>query len=294
MIAADLVGEAWKWLTEPFYFQFLQRAFVSAFVIGALCGLVGVYVTLRRLSYIGTGLAYSIFGGAVVSYALKINFYLGSTAWGFLAALLIIWTARRPGIEADAVIGVISTASFAIGVVILSVLREFNTDFDAALFGNILSINNEDMYVIVGTGLVISLLIFFLYKQLLFTTFDSQVAAIYGVKTTWIDLIFALILAAIVITSMQVVGVTLIAASLITPPTIARLLTNSFNKMLLFSVLIGAFGGLLGVYASWYLNWATGATIVLTHSTLFGLVLIYTNLRRIRLVHTSKQAAKTS
>jgi len=275
----DLLANIWQWLTEPFAYAFVQRAFLSALLIGALCGLVGVYVVLRRMSYIGHGLSYAIFGGAVISVVLQINFYLGATTWGFLSAMLIIWTSRKRTIGADAAIGIITTASFAIGVILISAVEGLRADFDAALFGNILSLNDQDMYVVIATAVGICLLIFLNYKQLLFTTFDPEVAAVYGVNTARLDALFSLIVAALLIASMQIVGVTLIAAALITPPTIARMLTNNFHKLTLLSVIIGAFGGVTGVYASWYLDWATGATIVATYATLFILLLVGQSIR---------------
>jgi manganese/iron transport system permease protein/iron/zinc/copper transport system permease protein len=290
----SLFAELWRVLAEPFTFGFLQRALLGALLIGAMCGLIGVYVVLRRMSYIGHGLSYAIFGGAVVSTVLQINFYLGATAWGFLAALLIIWTSRKRIIGADAAIGIITTASFAIGVIVISVLRDFRADFDAALFGNILSIREGDLTAIVVVALLMGGLVFVFYKQLLFTAFDPEVAGIYGVRTGWIDALFALMLAAVIIVAMQVVGVTLIAASLITPPAIARLLTNSFSRMLLISTVVGAFGGVVGVYASWYLDWATGATIVMTHAALFVAALGYSNLLRPRLLARAQPLAERS
>jgi ABC-type Mn2+/Zn2+ transport system permease subunit len=291
---ADMWNTLWNTLIEPFSFPFLQRAFLCAFLVGGLCGLVGAYVVLRRISYIGHGLSYAIFGGAVVSHVLKINFYLGSTTWGFLSALLIIWSGRQHRIGADAAIGIITTASFAVGVILLSAVHDARTNFDAALFGNILSVRTADMYVVLGVAIVIGLIIFCFYKQLLFTTFDPEVAAIYGVKTRRIDALFSFILAALLIAAMQIVGVTLIAASLITPPTVARLLTNSFHRLLLLSTAIGAAGGVVGVYASWYLNWATGATIVVTHATLFVLVFLYSSSRISRLRSTALQSQSLS
>ncbi len=276
-LAVEFWADPWQWLTEPFKYEVMQRAFICAPLIGALCGLVGVYVVLRRMSYIGHGLSHSIFGGAVVSYALKLNFYIGASFWGFLSALLIIWTSRKRKIGADAAIGIITTASFAIGVIIISVQRNLRTNFDAALFGNVLGIADQDMWVVLGTAVAICVLVFVFYKQLLFTTFDPEVAAIYGVKTGWIDGLFSLLLASLLIASMQIVGVTLIAASLITPPIVARLLTDSFHRLVWISIGVGAFGGIVGMYASWHLNWATGATIVVTHALLFVLALGYSN-----------------
>jgi ABC-type Mn2+/Zn2+ transport system permease subunit len=277
MILAQMtvLGSLWTWLTEPFQYPFIQRAFLCAFLVGGLTGVIGVYVVLRRISYIGHGLSYSIFGGAVISAAIGLNIYLGATVWGVLAAVVIFWLGRQRQINADAAIGIVTTASFAIGIILLSTVHDLRSGFDAALFGNILSLRPEDTTLILGVSLLIAVVLLRWYRPLLFTTFDPTVARVYGVKTGWIDLLLSLILAGVLIVAMQIVGVTLIAASLITPPSIARLLTHSFHKVIGLALLIGALGGVVGVYASWHLNWATGATIVLTHTILFGLAVLY-------------------
>ncbi len=217
--------------TEPFQFEFFRNGTIAAVITGGLCGLIGVYIVLRGMSYIGHGLSHAIFGGAVVSFVLQFNFYLGAGLWGFIAALLINQTVRRTKLSADAAIGVITTASFAVGVALISRYRRFTRSFDAALFGNILGVQTQDVLVIAGIALLVVVLILFLYKQLLFTTFDASVAQVYGVKTGWVETLFALALAAALIGSMQILGVTLIAAALVVPAITARLLTDSFNRM---------------------------------------------------------------
>lgn len=238
-------------------------------MVGALCGLIGVYIVLRGMSYIGHGLSHAIFGGAVVSFVMTWNFYLGAGIWGFLAAVLINQTVRRTHISADAVIGVITTASFAIGVALISRYRSFTRSFDAALFGNILGVTVQDVWIVAGVTLTVLIIIFFMYKQLLFTTFDSEVAQVYGVKTELVDTAFSLVLAAGLIVSMQILGVTLIAAALVIPAITARLLTDSFNRMVILSTLIGALTGITGMYLSYYIDVASGATIVLVQAMIF-------------------------
>jgi ABC-type Mn2+/Zn2+ transport system permease subunit len=275
-------------LLEPFEFSFFRNGTLAAVLVGALCGLIGVYIVLRGMSYIGHGLSHAIFGGAVVSSVLQWNFYLGAGLWGFIAAMLINQTVRRTKIKADAAIGVITTASFAIGVVLISRARRFTTDFDAALFGNVLGVGADDVLVVAGVTALVGGLVFFLYKQLLFTTFDSEVAQVYGVQTGWVDTLFALALAAALIVSMQILGVTLIAAALVVPAITARLLTDSFNRMVLLSTLIGAATGFLGMYLSYYLDIASGASIVLFQAALFVLTMVVMSLRRrlgARLIH---------
>jgi manganese/iron transport system permease protein/iron/zinc/copper transport system permease protein len=276
-------------LLEPFQFEFFRNGTLAAIMVGGLCGLLGVYIVLRGMSYIGHGLSHAIFGGAVASFVMQINFYIGAGIWGFFAAVLINQTARRTRISADAAIGVITTASFAVGVALISRYRRFTRSFDAALFGNILGVQGEDVLVVASVSLLIALVILLLYKQLLFTTFDASVAQIYGVRTEWVETFFALMLAAALIVSMQILGVTLVAAALIIPAITARLLTDSFSRMMLYSTLIGATSGLLGMFLSFYADVASGATIVLLQSAFFVAGLAFSALRKQaerRLMHT--------
>lgn len=276
-------------LVEPFQFAFFRNGTIAAVLIGALCGGIGVYIVLRGMSYIGHGLSHAIFGGAVIAYVISWNFYLGAGLWGFFAAVLINQTVRRTKIGADAAIGVITTASFAIGVALVSRYRHFTRSFDAALFGNILGVSPGDVWVIVGVTVLVAVVLFFFYKQLLFTTFDSEVAQVYGVPTAWVDTLFALVLAAALIVSMQILGVTLIAAALVIPAITARLLTDSFNRMMLLSVVIGALTGFCGIYISYYVDVASGASIVLVQATIFAVALLISSWRKRagrRLLHT--------
>lgn len=276
-------------LLRPFQFEFFRNGTIAAVMVGGLCGLIGVYIVLRGMSYIGHGLSHAIFGGAVVSYLMSWNFYLGAGLWGFVAALLINQTVRRTKINADAAIGVITTASFATGVALISRYRHFNRNFDAALFGNILGVSQSDVWVVAAVTLMIAGIIFFLYKQLLFTTFQAEVAEVYGVKTQWVDTMFALVLAAVLIASMQILGVTLIAAALVIPAITARLMTDSFSRMSVLSTVIGTLTGFIGMYLSYYADIASGASIVLLQAMVFGLALTITSLQKHaarRLLHT--------
>jgi manganese/iron transport system permease protein/iron/zinc/copper transport system permease protein len=264
---------------EPFAFAFFRHALLAATMVGALCGLIGVFIVLRRMSYIGHGLSHAVFGGAVVSYVISWNFYLGAGIWGFLSALLINATARRRAIGADAAIGIVTTASFAVGVALISKTRSFTRNFEAALFGNILGVTERDLVIIAAVTFTVLIAVFFGYKQLLFATFDAELAAVYGVRTAWIETGFALALAATVVASMNVVGVTLIAAAIVIPPTTARLLTDSFGRMLVLSTLIGGGAGFAGMFLSYTYDIASGAAIVLLSAAIFAVVYAVTALR---------------
>ena len=265
-------------LFAPLQHEFFREGTVAAVLVGGLCGLIGVYVVLRRMSAIGHCLSHSVFGGAVMAFILQINFYIGAVSWGFIAALLINQTVRKTGIRADAAIGVVTTASFALGIALTSrYLRYSQSDhiFRAALFGNVLTVTDADIAVIVFVTLAAAFMIFFFYKQLLFTTFNTEVAQVYGVSTFWIETWFALILAAVIIASMQTMGVMMIGATLVIPPITARLVTDSFHRLIIFSTALGAVTGLIGMYLSFYADVSSGASIVLLQSIFFCVALVY-------------------
>jgi manganese/iron transport system permease protein/iron/zinc/copper transport system permease protein len=266
-------------LMEPFQYDFFVRGLIAASVAGGICGLLGVFIVLRRMSYIGHGLSHAVFGGAVVSYVMSLNFYIGAGLWGFLSAVLINLTSRKRTIGADAAIGIITTASFALGVVLISRYNNFTRSFDAALFGSILGVTERDLLVLFGVALLSVLFVFFAYKQLLFNTFDPEVAPFYGVRSGALDTIFALVLASAIIASMRILGVTLIAAAIVIPPICARLVTDSFARMLLLSTALGAANGFAGMYLSYFLDSSSGATIVLLGASVFGVALVYANVR---------------
>ena len=266
--------------TEPLNYEFFRHGLLAATVIGGLCGLIGVFIVLRRMSYIGHGLSHSVFGGAVVAYLINLNFYIGAGLWGFLSAVLINWTARRRNIGADAAIGIVTTASFALGVALISKTRSFTRNFEAALFGNILGVTMQDLYVIIGVTIVVTLGVVIFYRPLLFATFDPELVKVYGVQTQWMDTGFALALAATIVASMNIVGVTLIAAAIVIPPTTARMLTQSFGTTLVLSTIIGAACGFFGMFISYEYDVASGAAIVLLAAAVFAVAYIGTTLRR--------------
>ena len=267
---------------EPFQYEFFVKGLIATTLVGALCGLIGVYIVLRRMAYVGHGLSHAIFGGAVVSFVMSINFFIGATVWGFVSSILIILTTRKRQIETDSAIGIVTTASFALGVAIISRYNTFTRDFEAALIGNMLGVSMGDLVAIAIVTAAAVVFFFMGYKLLLFTTFDPDAARFYNVPTGWVDAFFSLVLAATIVVSMQVVGVTLIAAAIVIPPVIARLLTHSFRKMLILSTALGAFCGLAGIYVSWYVDVSSGASVVLFAALIFLVILGYTGLRERR------------
>jgi manganese/iron transport system permease protein len=259
-------------ILTPFEYEFFRNGFIAAVVIGALCGYIGVYVVLRRMSYIGHGLSHAIFGGAVLSYVWNVNFFIGGGIWALLSGVLIHWISHRRWVGADAAIGVVTTSSFALGVAIISTHRTFTRNIEAALFGNILGITQRDVWIVVLVSLLVACALFLIRRPLLFSTFDPEVASAYGVSTGKVDLFFIMLLAATVLASTQILGVTLVAAAMVIPPVIARYMTQRFQTLLVVSPLLGAFCGAAGMFLSFQLDISSAATIVLTSAALFIVV----------------------
>ncbi len=261
MLAADLF--------KPFEFEFFRNGVIVATLAGALCGVVGCYVVLRNMSYIGHGLSHAIFGGYAVAGLIGINLFLGAGAWGVITALAIGGIVRRRPIGSDAAIGVVTTASFALGLALVQLYGSPGQNADARLFGNVLGVTFADVWLIVAVSIGAALFIGFGYRQLLFTTFDTEVAKATGVRTGLVDGLLMVLLSATVLATMNVMGVTLIAANLVVPAVVARMLTDSFGRMLGYAGVIGAVSGFVGMNASYHLDVASGPTIVLTAATFF-------------------------
>jgi len=268
-----------NWLTEPLEFAFFRNGLMVATLAGALCGLIGVYVTLRGMSYIGHGLSHAIFGGAAASALVGFNFYLGAGLWGMASALAIGRVTRRRIIGSDAAIGVITTASFAFGIALLGLYGQVRKSIDAAIFGSVLGVTMADVWVVAGVTVAAALVVFGFYRKLLFTTFDPEVADVSGVNTARMDALLMLLLSVSILATMKVLGVVLIAAILVIPSVVARMLTNSFARMLWLSTLIGALCGFVGMTVSYHLDISSGATIVLVGAALFAVVFAVTGPR---------------
>lgn len=287
-----MLDSIYHFFADPFQYSFFTTAFFASILVGVLCGTIGVYIVLRGMSYIGHGLSHAIFGGAAVAFVLfdqnpdssgstqdrTWSFYIAAGAWGFASAILINLIVRRIRITADAAIGIVTTASFAIGVAVLSALKRFTRNLDASLFGNIFGVNNKDLIVLVIVTIVTLSVVFLFYRKFLFSTFDEETARVYGVPTAWVETFFSLVLAGMILAAMNLMGVTLIAAAIVVPPVTARLLTHQFHKMLLGSMAIGALTAGFGVFISMKIDIPASAGAVLTQTAIFIGVLLYTTL----------------
>ena len=272
----------WQVLVDPFHYQFFQKGLAAAVLAGGLCGLIGVYVTLRGMSYIGHGLSHAIFGGFAAAPLLGVNIVLGAGVWGLASALAINAVTRRKRIGADAAIGVVTTASFALGVALLTRFGTKGPAFDAALFGSINGVTRGDLVLLVVALLFAVTVFTVLYRAFLFTTFDPEVADVSGVRVARMDALLMLVLSLSILATLTIIGVTLVAATLVIPAVVARMLTNSFSRMLWLSSSIGAVCGGIGMYLSFQVEVPSGTTIVLTNTVVFLVVLAATGGRGLK------------
>jgi manganese/iron transport system permease protein/iron/zinc/copper transport system permease protein len=259
MTSVPYVAHVAASLAEPYEYTFFRNGVVVATIAGALCGLLGVFVVLRGLSYIGHGLSHAVFGGAAASAVLGINYFVGAGLWGIISGVLIGRISRRRIIGADAAIGVVTTASFAVGLALLNRYGQAKRSIEAVLFGSVLGVKTADIVAVA----VVSL----------YATFDPDVARVSSVRVEWIELLLMVMLSLTIIVTMRVIGTLLISALLVIPAATSRMMTNSFAKMLWISPVLGALAGFLGMNFAYHLDTAASASIILVSAA--GFIVMY-------------------
>lgn len=272
------MSEIIEWLIAPFRFGFMQTALMAALLVGVACATIGVYVVLRRMAFIGDALAHTILPGVVIAYLNQWSLSGGALIAGLATALGIGWLSRRQAIREDTAIGIVFTGMFALGVLLMSTTRSFR-DFTHILFGNILGVTAGDLALIaaIAAAVVITLLVF--NKEFELTSFDPTYAEVIGLKAARLRYLLLILLAFTVVGSIQVVGVVLTSAMLITPAAAAGLLTKRLGRMMALALIIAALSGVIGLYASFYANVSSGAAIVLACTGFFAAAWIGRSLR---------------
>jgi ABC-type Mn2+/Zn2+ transport system permease subunit len=261
-------------LLEPYTFQFFRNGVVVATIAGALCGLLGVFVVLRGMSYIGHGLSHAVFGGAAASAVIGINFFIGAGIWGIVSGVLIARVARRRVLGADAAIGVVTTASFALGLALMNRYGQASKSIEAVLFGSVLGVKTSDIFAVSAVALFALAVVVVWYRKLLFSTFDPDVAQVSGVNVSVVEMVLLSLLSLTILVTMRVIGTLLISALLVIPAASARMTTNSFSRLLWISPAIGAVTCFAGMNLSYHLDTSASATIILLDALIF--IVVYT------------------
>lgn len=261
------------WLLAPFELAFMQRALLGGLLVGVVCAVVGSYVILRGMAFVGDALAHAAFPGVVIAYLLQANIYLGAALFTLATACGIGFVSRRARTSYDTSIGILFTGAFALGILLMSRIPGYSADLFSFLFGDILGVSAADLAVVGGLAVVVLGAVALLHKELLLASFDPVVASAMGYPVWLLDYLLLTLIALTIVTAIQAVGIVLVVALLVTPAATGYLMAERFLPMLLWGVLAAAAAVVLGLYASFYLNVASGASIVVVSTLLFLLVL---------------------
>ena len=270
-------------LAEPLSYAFIQRGMLALIVVGGVSAVVGCFVVVRGMSFFGDALAHAILPGVALSYTLSggyvaSNLFLGGLGAGVVSALGIAWLTRRQALKEDSAIAIVFVTMFALGIAIISTQSSYAADLTHILFGSILGISQGELLMVAVMGAAVLLIIALLYKEFLIVSFDVSLAQSLRLPVELLRLLLLLIIAVTIVASLQAVGIALMLALLTTPAATARLLVSRLHHMIVIALMIGIVSGVVGFYASYYLDIPSGACIVLTLSAFFGVVILLQSL----------------
>ncbi len=271
------------WLLEPLTFAFMQRGLLAAALVGVVCALVGTYVVLRGMAFLGDALPHAILPGVAAGYLLG-GGARGPVLWGSLVAAILtalgIGALTRGGrIREDSAIGIFFAGMFALGIALISSIRSYAVDLTHFLFGNVLGVTANDLWLTAALGGLVILVIFAFYKEFMVLAFDPRLAATLRLPTNFLENLLLVLIALTIVIALQTVGIALMVAMLVTPAVTASLLTRRLHWMMALAAIIAAFSGVAGLYLSYYAGIASGAAIVLACTACFLLVWGWQGLR---------------
>jgi manganese/iron transport system permease protein len=275
---------------DPLAYGFMQRGLVAAVMVGTVCAVMGSYVVLKGLAFIGDAVSHAAFPGLVIAYLIGIPLYIGGAVAAVLTALAIGVVSRRGNLRFDTAVGVLFAGMFAFGILLFSTIKNYVADLFSYLLGNVLGISAADLVQIAVLGLIVLGVIVVLRKELLYATFDPAGAAASGLPVTALEYLLLALLGITIIVSIQAVGIIMVVAMLVTPAATAQLIVVRFSRMTMLAVVIAVVSAVLGLYLSFYLNVASGASIVLVQ-TVFFLVALVLSPRQGLLVRWSARTA---
>lgn len=260
-------------LLEPLGSAFFLRALLAASLVGLVCAVVGTYVVLKGIAFIGDAIAHAAFPGVVAAFLLGLPYYLGASIAAVGTALAIGAVSRRARIRTDTAIGVLFAGTFAAGVFLYSTIDGYVADLFSFLFGQLLSTSVDDLLALAILGAVVLGTVAVLWKELLYATFDPLGAAASGLRVGWLETLFLALVALTIVISLQAIGIILVVAMLVTPAATAQLLSVRFGRMMATAAVVAVLASVLGLYVSYWLDVASGATIVLVQTAVFLAVL---------------------
>ncbi len=259
-------------LTDFLTYSFMQNALIGGLMISVICAVMSFFVVLKRLSFIGVGISHAAFGGVALAALAGFPIMLGAVGFALGMAWLIAFLREQGRLNEDTLIGIVFSAAMALGIVFVSLSKRFNADLFGYLFGSILSTTREDLLTIaiLGAGVLITIRLFF--KELLFVSFDEEIATISGVPVRFIYFLLLSLMALTIVVAMKIVGIILVSALLVVPAAAAHQVTHHYRTMLLLSVATGVISVVVGLSLSYRFDLASGATIVLVATAIFGIL----------------------
>ena len=263
-----------EWLIAPFAYGFMLRGLAAGTLVGISCAALGVFVILRGMAFVGDAMAHTILPGIVVAFLTGTNLFFGALIAGILTALGIGWFSKDGELREDTAIGVMFSGLFALGILLLGQAGSAS-DLTHILFGNILGVSSADLIVTGVVTLIVVLMVALFYKELVVTSFDPGHAAVIGLSPGMVRYGLLILLALTIVTAIQAVGVVMVIALLVTPAATASLLTQRLPLMIVIAALLSVLAAVAGLYASFYANLTSGATIVLTLTGFFILSFLF-------------------
>ena len=263
-------------LIEPLQYGFMQRSLIVAILVGLLCAVVGSYLMVQRLALLGDAISHSVLPGLAIAFLVGANIFVGAFIAGVISTLLIAWIRTRSPIKEDAAMGIVFSAFFALGITLITTIQKQNKiDLNHFLFGNILGVTFDDVRDTAIIATVVLIVVFLLYKELLFYTFDPLGAQAAGLPVNQLNFSLMLLIALTIVASMNAVGVILVLSLLITPGATAYLLVTRLHQVMILGAAIGIVSSISGMYLSYFFNLPSGPAIVLVVSGLFALAFLF-------------------
>lgn len=263
-----------EWFLDPLQFTFMSRALIAAILVGIVCPVLGVYVVLRGMAFLGDALAHTILPGIVAAFLLGWPLAVGALLVGVFTAVGIGLLTEKADLKEDTAIGVIFVGMFALGIAMLSASGNYAIDLAHFLFGNLLGVSVSDLWLIGGLATAVLLTVFLFYKEFLLISFDPILAQTLRLPVSFFRYLLLILIAVTIVISLQVVGLALALAMFITPAATASLLSNRLAPMMAIATGLGLFSSITGLYLSYYFNIASGAAIVLVATSLFVLAFL--------------------
>jgi len=275
------ISDLTAYLTDPWASEFMVRSLLALIMVSIVCAVMGSFVVVKGMAFIGDALAHASFGGVAAAFVLGVSIYLGAAVAAILTSLGIVFVSRRAGLRFDTAIGVLFVGAFALGILIVSRQEGYIVDLFSFVFGNVLGVGQDDLLLIAAIGAAVLVLVAAFYKELLFTAYDPAMAAAAGLPVAAMQYGLLGLIALTIVISLKAVGIVLVVAMLVTPAATAQLLVRRLHLIMAVGAGVGVVSSLVGLYLSYHADVSASAAVVLTATVLFLLTFLFSPRRGI-------------